>query len=60
MSRIVINQDRCKGCGLCVASCRSGAIRLKGFDNSQIFAQIYTLGETWDEEEEAAEEEISI
>jgi len=55
-----INSILCKGCGLCVASCRSGAIRLKGFDNSQIFAQIYTLGETWDEEEEAAEEEISI
>ncbi len=33
----------CKGCGLCVASCRSGAIHLKGFDNDQIFAQIFAI-----------------
>ncbi len=38
-----INPVLCKGCGLCVASCRSGAIHLKGFDNDQIFAQIYAL-----------------
>ena len=38
-----INPILCKGCGLCVASCRSGAIHLKGFDNNQIFAQIYAL-----------------
>jgi heterodisulfide reductase subunit A-like polyferredoxin len=38
-----INPVLCKGCGLCVASCRSGAIHLKGFDNDQIFAQLYTL-----------------
>jgi heterodisulfide reductase subunit A len=38
-----INQVLCKGCGLCVASCRSGAIHLKGFDNDQIFAQIFSL-----------------
>jgi heterodisulfide reductase subunit A len=36
----------CKGCGLCVASCRSGAIMLKGFDNDQIFSQIFALRET--------------
>jgi heterodisulfide reductase subunit A len=40
-----INPVLCKGCGLCVASCRSGAIHLKGFDNNQIFAQIFSLGE---------------
>ncbi len=40
-----INPVLCKGCGLCVASCRSGAIHLKGFDNDQIFAQIYALHE---------------
>ena len=40
-----INPVLCKGCGLCVASCRSGAIHLKGFDNNQIFAQIYALDE---------------
>jgi len=33
----------CKGCGLCCASCRSGAIHLKGFDNDQIFSQIFAL-----------------
>ena len=38
-----INPVLCKGCGLCVASCRSGAISLKGFDNEQIFAQIFAL-----------------
>jgi len=40
-----INPVLCKGCGLCVASCRSGAIHLKGFDNDQIFAQIFALDE---------------
>jgi len=41
-----INPVLCKGCGLCVASCRSGAIHLKGFDNDQIFAQIFSLDKT--------------
>jgi heterodisulfide reductase subunit A len=40
-----VNAVLCKGCGLCVASCRSGAIHLKGFDNDQIFAQIFSLRE---------------
>ncbi|MCD6224025.1 MAG: CoB--CoM heterodisulfide reductase iron-sulfur subunit A family protein, partial [Deltaproteobacteria bacterium] len=40
-----INPILCKGCGLCAASCRSGAIHLKGFDNDQIFAQIFALNE---------------
>jgi len=44
--RAEINPVLCKGCGLCVASCRSGAIHLKGFDNDQIFAQIFSLNET--------------
>ncbi len=44
--RAEINPVLCKGCGLCVASCRSGAIHLKGFDNDQIFSQIFALGET--------------
>jgi heterodisulfide reductase subunit A len=43
--RAEINPVLCKGCGLCVASCRSGAIHLKGFDNNQIFAQIFALNE---------------
>ena len=41
----IIDSERCKGCGLCVASCRSGALHLKGFDTNQIFSQIYALGE---------------
>ena len=40
-----INSVLCKGCGLCTASCRSGAIHLKGFDNNQIFSQIFALEE---------------
>jgi heterodisulfide reductase subunit A len=35
-----IQSTLCKGCGLCVASCRSGAIQLKGFETSQIMAMI--------------------
>jgi len=38
-----INAVLCKGCGLCVASCRSGAIHLHGFDNNQIFGQIFAV-----------------
>ncbi len=38
-----INPALCKGCGLCVASCRSGAIHLNGFDNDQIFSQIFAI-----------------
>ena len=41
-----IQASLCKGCGLCVASCRSGAIHLKGFDNDQIFAQIFAMNAT--------------
>ena len=44
-NRAEINPVLCKGCGLCVASCRSGAISLKGFDNDQIFAQLFALNE---------------
>jgi len=40
-----INPVLCKGCGLCVSSCRSGAIHLQGFDNDQIFSQIFALNE---------------
>jgi heterodisulfide reductase subunit A len=40
-----INPVLCKGCGLCVASCRSGAIHLSGFDNNQIFAQIFNMND---------------
>ena len=61
-----VNPVLCKGCGLCVASCRSGALHLKGFDNNQIFAQIFALDDdinpgderqTADEKETDKEEE---
>jgi heterodisulfide reductase subunit A len=35
-----VNPALCKGCGLCAASCRSGALRLRGFDDAQIMAMI--------------------
>ena len=38
-----INPALCKGCGLCVASCRSGAIHLRGFDDAQIFGMIESV-----------------
>lgn len=41
-----INLILCKGCGLCIASCRSGALHLKGFDTNQIMSQIYAMTET--------------
>ncbi len=43
--KALINPVLCKGCGLCAASCRSGAIHLKGFDNDQIFMQIFAMNE---------------
>jgi heterodisulfide reductase subunit A len=38
-----VNKALCKGCGACVASCRSGSIDLKGFTNEAIVAQIAQL-----------------
>jgi heterodisulfide reductase subunit A2 len=35
-----VNPAECKGCGLCAASCLSGAIRLSGFTDEQILAMI--------------------
>lgn len=35
-----VNPVLCKGCGLCVASCRSGALQLQGFNDAQIMAMI--------------------
>ena len=35
-----IQSTLCKGCGLCTASCRSGAIHLKGFETEQIMSMI--------------------
>ena len=37
-----VNPAECKGCGLCSSSCLSGAIRISGFTDQQILAQIAT------------------
>ncbi|MBI4298100.1 MAG: CoB--CoM heterodisulfide reductase iron-sulfur subunit A family protein [Chloroflexi bacterium] len=39
----VINESLCKGCGLCVASCRPGAINLRGFTNQQLLEEVTSL-----------------
>ncbi|MBU1741656.1 MAG: 4Fe-4S binding protein, partial [Proteobacteria bacterium] len=36
----VVNEALCKGCGTCVAACRSGAPSLRGFTNAEVFSQI--------------------
>jgi heterodisulfide reductase subunit A len=38
-----INASVCKGCGICVAACRPGAIKLRGFSDQQILAEVMTL-----------------
>jgi heterodisulfide reductase subunit A len=35
-----VNPSLCKGCGACAAACTSGANRLLGFSEEQVFAQI--------------------
>jgi heterodisulfide reductase subunit A len=36
----VVTEAMCKGCGGCVANCRSSALNLRGFTNDQIFSAI--------------------
>jgi heterodisulfide reductase subunit A len=38
-----INESLCKGCGLCVVACRPGAIKLRGFSDQQILAEVMSL-----------------
>ncbi|TEU18560.1 MAG: hypothetical protein E3J21_05725 [Anaerolineales bacterium] len=38
-----INAALCKGCGVCVAACRGGAITLHGFTDQQLLAQLSSL-----------------
>jgi len=38
-----INESLCKGCGICVAACRPGAIKLRGFSDQQIMAEVMAL-----------------
>ena len=36
----VVNEAICRGCGNCVGSCPSGAIRAKHFTTPQIFSEM--------------------
>ncbi|NWF77728.1 MAG: FAD-dependent oxidoreductase [Chloroflexi bacterium] len=38
-----INESLCKGCGICVVACRPGAIKLRGFADQQILAEVMSL-----------------
>ena len=39
----VVNKALCKGCGLCAATCRCGAITLRGFTEEEILAEVDAL-----------------
>jgi heterodisulfide reductase subunit A len=39
----VINEALCKGCGACAATCRAAAIRLRGFEDSQILSMLQVV-----------------
>ena len=39
-----VNEGLCQGCGLCVATCRSGMVDLDGYTDEQIFWQIAAFG----------------
>ena len=38
-----VNGGLCHGCGTCAAACRSASIRLRGFSDDQILAQLDSL-----------------
>ncbi len=35
-----INEGKCEGCGLCIASCHGNVIDLKGFTDDQLYAEV--------------------
>jgi len=38
-----VNPALCKGCGLCVVDCPTGAMGMKGFSTTQVEAQVDAL-----------------
>ena len=38
-----VHESGCKGCGLCVVACRSGALNLRGFTSQQLLAEVLAL-----------------
>lgn len=35
MEKVKVNEERCKGCHLCIANCKKGAISLSGRTNKR-------------------------
>ena len=51
MAKVTINQDRCKGCGLCVRACPKGVLALsktklnaKGYHPAEVVDQAACIG----------------
>lgn len=36
----VVQEELCKGCGTCVATCPSGVARQRGFTDVQVYAEL--------------------
>lgn len=45
MAKVVIDQERCKGCGLCVAACNFGNLRIGENFNSKSYKVSEFVGE---------------
>jgi len=43
--KVEFNQIKCQGCGLCVATCPAKALKLRGFTDAQILAQVDAFAE---------------
>lgn len=40
---VFVKDELCQGCGACAASCRSGALNLKGFSSAMILSEVMSL-----------------